>query len=182
MVRLLTHYLSCGLPSRVLWTGALPDAATELHTPIEYGKCRAAYSSRPAEIYRDLGFKGNCIAVTKIGLVPPLSDCVHSGPGQQRISVDNLHGIDLAILVDDDLQHDCTVHSLLLRSLGIDGAHSSHDTAVGDTFWKYDGLSRRATASPLGCGRGGDQRRDRQPASHRGISPCILLETGAPGC
>ncbi len=90
MVRLPTHFLSCGLPSRLLPTGALPDAATELHTQIEYGKCRAAYSSRPAEIYRDLGLKGNCFAVTKIGLIPPLSDCVHSGPGQQRIPVDNL--------------------------------------------------------------------------------------------
>lgn len=95
---------------------------------LQYGKRRVVYSSRQAEIHRDLGFKGNRFAVTKMRLIPPLSDCVHSGQDQQRIPVGNVDGIDPAILVDDDLQHDYTVHSLLLRSLGIYGPHSSHDT------------------------------------------------------
>ena len=84
-------------------TPDLPPSPTLKSIVLQYGNRRVAYSSRQAEIYRDLGFKGNGFVVTQIGLIPPLSDCVHSGPGQQRIPVDNLHGIDLAILVDDDL-------------------------------------------------------------------------------
>ena len=45
-----------------------PPSPTLKSMVLHYGKRRAAYSSRQAKIYRDLGSKGNGFVVTKIGL------------------------------------------------------------------------------------------------------------------
>ena len=71
VVRLLTDYLTvdcqggfCG-PARSRHGHRAPHSN---RCSSSYGKRRAVYSSRQAEIYRDLGSKGNGFVVTKIGL------------------------------------------------------------------------------------------------------------------